>query len=166
MSSLSSPTHTPPPSPSSSFLRFLQSSWGSIFGGRWMWGLGLCSLSGKSRDKQLGAAACGLQATAPVRVPSATGRKQRVGTRSFPHLQSTPPAHRFPFLWPMPTRMRQPFLPGCRQITLGAQESELESEGGKGEAGSEAQKAQLPHPALCLKTVLGRHPQLSSTFPL
>lgn len=51
-------------------------------------------------------------------------------------------------------------------MTLGVQELELESEGGKGEVGSRPEKAQLPNPAffLILKMILDRHPELSSIF--
>jgi len=62
--------------------------------------------------------------------------------------------------------MKLPFLPGCWKMTLGVQELELESEGGKGEVGSRPEEAQLPNPAffLILKMILDRHPELSSIF--
>lgn len=83
-------------------------------------------------------------------------------------MQSTLPVHPFPFLWPVLAGMRSHSFQVAGRLTLGVEGSELESEDGKGEVGSRAEKAQLLNPVLSrtLKTILERHPQLSSFFTI
>lgn len=149
---------------SSSFLSFLKSSAVPL-------GLNIRQVTDLGTGQILGSAAGSRGAPCSTYHGQLLPREGSCPSRSWgwapgaSHLQSTPPAHPFPFLCPAPAGMRLPFLPGCWKMTLGVRELELESDSRK-EVESRAEKAQLPNPALflILKTILERHPELSSIF--